>query len=313
MVKCGVMRARKTPNNALRIGINLGLVVAIFILSVFIVQLIQPKEPPVTIDQTYTVKLEGYHYYQLEDVDYGFLLARLAITSNQLFDLNLESMITNELVTLNDTSLYKSPLTDAGYRLNCPGTDDVSGLSATFCVFIPVINRNASELVLKINLDRPHNVSFNLLDETHFGTKTMLGVTEEIATYTATIVKYRSVSTRSFTVEDAEGTIVEAPFSSQSRVLGVEFQLNSLQASTTIETATLTLSGVGTFQLVNPEYTNDEEITLLGLPVTTMQSGYLFFEITNPDIDLSELDPSILSVSLRASGETRFVSVSLAP
>lgn len=307
------MKARRTSTNALRVGINLGLVAAIFLLSVFIIQLIQPKEPPTTIEQTYTVELDDYRYYRLEDVDYGFILARMILTSNQLFEIDLQSMITNELVTLHETSLYTIPLIDAGYRLSCPGTDEISGLRASICVFIPVINRTAGELVLKVNLDRPHNLSFNLLDESHFGTKAMLGITDVADSYAATIIKYRNVSTRSFTVEDAEGATVEAPFSSQSRVLGFELQIHSELPPTTIETATLTLTGIGTFQLVNPEYTNDEESALIGVSITAKHVGYLFFEITNPDIDLSALDPSIISLSLRASGETHFITVGLAP
>jgi hypothetical protein len=303
------MRKRQTSTNALRVGINFGLIVAIFIVGVLIVQLSQPQDPPIPQEQTYFVELEDYHYFQFDELTYGFILARIEITSNQLFGLDLQKMITNEQVLLSDTLNYKTPLIESGYRLGCPGTDEVSGLQANICVFIPVINRDANELVLKINLDRPHNVSFNLLDNAHFGTKAMLGVTEVLPSYVATILKYRNVSTRSFTIEDAEGGTIEAPFNSQSRVLGFQLRIQSQQVTTTLETATCTLTGYGTFQLVNADYTNDEEESILGMAITTERTGYLFFEITDPAIDLMSLDPSIISLSLRAAGETQFIVV----
>lgn len=307
------MRKRQTSTNALRVGINFGLIVAIFIVGILIIQLSQPHDPPKRQEQTYTVELEDYHYFQFEEVDFGFILARLELTSNQLFSLDLQKMITNEQVLLSDAFTYKTPLIESGYRLGCPGTDEVSGLQANICLFIPVINRNANELVLKINLDRPHNVSFNLLDESHSGTKAMLGVIELHPTYDAAIQKYRTVSTRSFTIEDAEGGTMEAPFNSQSRVLGFEIRILSRQSSIILETATCTLTGYGTFQLVNPEYANDEEESILGRVITSESTGYLFFEITDPGIDLTTLDPSIISLSLRATGETQFVAVVPAP
>lgn len=307
------MNKRQTHPNALRIGINLGLVVVILVLGVLIFQWIQPKEPPLEREQTYTVTLDDYRYYQLDDVDYGFVLARIKLSSNQLFTVDLQSMITHEQIKLSDTLLYTAPLTEAGYRLSCPGADEVSGLSANICVFIPVLNTQNGELVLKVNLDRPYNLSFNLRDEQHHGTKAMLGVDELISTYNASILSYRTVSTRSFTIVDSEGATVEAPFNSQSRVLGFQLRIQPLNSSTVIETATLSLLGYGTFQLVNPEYTNDEADSLIGVNFTTSGNGYLFFEITNPDIDLSALDPSSMTLSVRAAGETAFVVALMAP
>ena len=141
----------------------------------------------------------------------------------------------------------------------------------------------------------------------------MVGIDEVTTSYLAQVLKYRVVSTRSFTVEDAEGGTVEAPFSSQSQVFGFEIMLTTLSGSTTIETATLSIDGTGTYQLVNPDYTNDEELNLLGLTAAPQQTAYLFFEITDPNLDLNDLAASAMTLFLRAAGESDFVAVSAAP
>jgi hypothetical protein len=73
------------------------------------------------------------------------------------------------------------------------------------------------------------------------------------------------------------------------------------------------INGAGTFQLVNPDYTNDEELNLLGLTADPQQTAYLFFEITDPDLILTELAVSDITLYLRAAGESDFVAVSAAP
>lgn len=307
------MKASRSSAYSARVLLIAVLVSAIVLLGIAITTWISTPEDPQPTAQTYTVTLENYLYFNFDDVEYGFILARIKITSNKPLTVDLQRMTTNEQLTLNAIDTYKSPLVDDGYVLNCPGTDENSEISASLCLFIPILNTNASEAVLKVQLDRAYNISFNLLDAEHFGTKAMVGIDEITASFTAEVLKVRVVSTRSFTVEDAEGGTVEAPFSSQSQVFGVEIRLASLVSSTTIEAATLTIDGSGTYQLVNPEYTNDEELNLLGLAASPQQTAYLFFEITDPDLDLNMLDLSMMTLNLRAAGETNYVAVSAAP
>lgn len=307
------MKPFRSSAYSARVLLIVVLVAAIGFLGVGIASLITKPDDPKPTAQTYTVTLDDYHYFNFEDLEYGFILAQIKITSNQQFEVDLQRMTTNEQLTLNAVDSYKTPLVDEGYVLTCPGTDEVTDLSANLCLFIPIINTTASEAVLKIRFDRAYNVSFNLLDANHFGTRSMVGLEDVITSFTAVVQKYRVVSTRSFTVEDVEGGTVEAPFSSQSQVFGFELQITSLSETTIIEAATLTITGAGTFQLVNPEFTNDEEINLLGLSAAPQQIGYLFFEITDPDLDLNALDPSTMTIFLRAAGDSDFVAVSAAP
>jgi hypothetical protein len=307
------MKPSANSTQPAKLALILGLVIAIGLLGVGMYALMNKPVTPNTTPQTYTVSVSDYHYFNFEDLEYGFILARVTISSNKLFSIDLSHMNTNEQVELNAVDSYKTPLVNDGYRLTCPGIDEIGGLNTSLCLFIPVLNTSASELVLKVFFDRAYNLSFNLLDETHRGTKAMVGINETFSSFTALITRYRVVSTRSFTVEDAEGGTVEAPFNSQSQVFGFEVRIENRSTMTTLETAILTITGVGTYQLVNPEYKTDEEVNLLGLSTSTQQTGFLFFEITDPTLDLSELDPRHLTLSLRAAGETDFVTVSAAP
>ena len=307
------MKPSATSTPPAKLALILGFVITIGLLGVGIYSLMNKPISPNPSPQTYTVTVSDYHYFNFEELEYGFIVARVNISSNKLLSIDLSRMITNEQVGLNAVDVYKTPLLDEGYRFLCPGTDEIGGFNTSLCLFIPVLNTSASELVLKVTFDRAYNLSFNLLDETRRGTKAMVGMDEVPSTFTALITRYRVVSTRSFTVEDAEGGTVEAPFNSQSQVFGFEVQIVNRSTMTTIETATLTITGVGTYQLVNPEFKTDEEINLLGLSTSTQQTGYLFFEITDPSLELSELNPSHLTLSLRAAGETDYLTVSAAP
>lgn len=307
------MKPSATSTPPAKLALILGLVIAIGLLGIGINALMNKPVTPNPTPQTYTVTISDYHYFNFDDLEYGFILARVKISSNKLIAIDLSRMNTNEQVGLNAVDAYKTPLIDDGYRLACPGVDEIGGAEISFCLFIPVLNPSASELVLKILFDRAYNLSFNLLDETRRGTKAMVGIDEIPSSFTALITRYRVVSTRSFTVEDAEGGTVEAPFNSQSQVFGFEVRIENQSVTTTIETATLTITGVGTFQLVNPEYKTDEEQNLLGLNTSTQQTGYLFFEITDPSLELSEINPRLIVLSLRAAGETEYLTVSAAP
>ncbi len=307
------MKASRNSGYIAQVLLIVALIAAIVVMGIGIMALLTKPNDPEPTPQTYSVTLENYHYFNFDDLEYGFILARVEISSNKPFSIDLQRMTTNEQLTLDSIDNYKNPLIDAGYLLNCPGTDETTDRTVNLCLFIPIINTSASEAVLKVQLDRTYNASFNLLDSEHFGTKEMVGIDEVTTTFSAQVLKYRVVSTRSFTVEDAEGGSVEAPFSSQSQVFGFEIKLTALNTSTTIEAATLTIEGAGTYQLVNPDYTNDEELNLLGLTAAPQQTAYLFFEITDPDLDLNDLAASSMTLFLRAAGESDFVAVSSAP
>lgn len=297
--------------NALQLSIIVILVLALLSLGFYVRSMLEqikkdPGNDPKP-QQVYSVTLNDYKVYQFTDIHYDFIMASVTITSNQAFTLKEDPFTTSESTNLIDTKEYTDPLIADGYTLQCPLPTSDTELSKTLCLFIPVINRSTNELILKVSIDRIYNLSFNMNDLTHAGTRSMLGVEEPVVDFTASITNKSLISTKAFyTINN--GDHVEAPFSSNSQVFGFEVAItNNTSTAIKVEGAYLTIDGKGTFQTVDPTFMNDDQTPLLGVEVTTSSTGYLYIEVTDSAIDLYSLQTSTIHLLVKLSNKSGYI------
>lgn len=270
-----------------------------------------PKEhdDPV-VEQIYTVSLNDYKVYQFNDIRFDFVLANVTITSNLAFDLPQDPFTTSENINLSNGTEYSDPLIADGYQLNCPLPVSDTELSKTYCLFIPVVNRSLNELILKVALDRTYNLSFNMNDTAHTGTRGMLGLEDPVNQFMATILDSTVINTATFYTVDQDGNHHEASFPTNAQVFGFQVTLeNATSKPIQIESAYLTIDAVGTYQSVDITYLNDDHTNLLGVDVTSLRTGYLMFSITDSTIDLYSLQDSAIHLLIKLKGSDTYIEI----
>ena len=310
------MMKKKTVHKteSLKLGLIAVLVVALLSTGFYVRSLMEnlPKadgDDPI-VKQVYTVTLNDYKVYQFTDILYDFILANVTVTSNKAFTLPQDPFTTSENINLVNVPEYADPLTSKGYQLNCPLPASEAQLSKTYCLFIPAVNRSLNELILKVDIDRIYNLSFNMNDVGHAGTRTMLGVVEPVQDFTAVILDKSLISIKSFYTVDINGDHLDAAFGSTSQVFGFQLTLeNKSNKPFKIEEAQLTIDGKGTYQLVDPTYLIDEMTNLYNVDIPTMKSGYLFFDIPDETVDLYALQNAQIHLMIKLSTYDSFIEV----
>jgi len=296
-----------------KLGVIAFLVIALLSFGFYVRGVIEnlPKDDPdPEIKQVYTVTLNDYKVYQFTDVLYDFIMANVTVTSNLAFTLDEEAYTTSENVNLINTAEYTDPLIEDGYQMNCPLPTADSELSKTYCLFIPIVNRSLNELILKVDIDRIYNLSFNMNDVLHAGTRGMLGMDEPAQEFTAVIIDKSLISTKSFYTLNNDGDHIEAAFSTNSQVFGFQITIeNNSKKVFIVEDCYLTIDGKGTYQKVDPTFMNDDQIALLGVDITSMTTGYLFFDITDDALDLYSLQNSTIHLLIKLSTVDSYIEV----
>ena len=308
------MMKQNKPNthNLLKLSLIAVLIVVLVSIGFYARGLIEniKVEPEPQPEQTYTVSLNNYKVYQFTDVQYDFIMANVTISSNKSLNLPQNPYTTSEDINLSNTSEYTSYLKSQGYDLKCPLPESSTDLTQTVCLFIPVINRSLNEIILKVSIDRIYNLSFNMNEIAHAGTKAMLGVEEVKPDYTVTILDKNLVSVHSFYTLKTNGDHEEPVFSSQSQIFGFEVTIeNNKSTPLYIESTYIIIDGKGTFQQVDPSYLNDEYLPLVKLPITGMKTAYLFMDITDNTVDLYSLKNSELHVFIKLNTKTSYIEV----
>lgn len=280
-----------------------------FYVRAVIENLPEDHDDPV-VEQIYTVSLNDYKVYSFNDLRFDFIMADVTVTSNLAFNLPSNPFTTSENINLANGPEYSDPLIADGYQLNCPIAANESDLSKTYCLFIPVVNRSLNELILKVALDRTYNLSFNMNDTAHAGTRGMLGLTEPVEQFTASIIDSTVISTSSFYTLGQDDVHQEASFPTNAQVFGFQVTIeNKTSKAIQVETAMLIIDGVGTYQLVDLTYKNDDYLNLIGLDITSMRTGYLMMTITDSTIDLYSLQSSAIHLLIKLKGSDSMIEI----
>ncbi|KAF0223973.1 MAG: hypothetical protein FD133_1184 [Erysipelotrichaceae bacterium] len=307
-------KAKRQKSSFIKIGFISVLLVSILSFGFYVRAVIENlKDDPIDNplpDQTYTVTLDDYKVYQFMDVQYDFIMANITITSNRELTLPQNPFTTSENINLANISEYTNYLSGQGFDLKCPLPASESLMANTYCLFIPVVNRSLNDLILKVNINRIYNISFNINDIAHSGTREMLGIEEPRPDFIATTIDKKLISKRSFYTVNNDGDREEALFSAKSQVFGFQITLeNNTTTPIKIESAYLTIDGKGTFQMVDPTFVIDDEISIFGVEISGMKSGYLFMDITDEAIDLYATPNEKIHVLIKLANKNSFIEV----
>lgn len=170
------------------IAIIVLVLIVVSLLSVMILQnfvLNTANRPPQEDPKTDLVlQLEDYTVFDLEDLSFKFVIAKVKISSNDSINLGLENLTTSENVALNNVDAYRKSLESKGYDLsmmNVSLTDIISlENSVSVNLFIPIKSVSIKEVQLRVSqlFQSTYKLSidplrFNLNNP--LGTKEMLG------------------------------------------------------------------------------------------------------------------------------------------
>ncbi len=158
------MKKVKISRVVFLIAVFLLLVAGIVLMTKFVIGLFssdKPKpttssepivsEPSVDVDH-FTVELENYEIFSIDDVDFNFVLVDLKVSDTEAIDYKLSSLYTDESsVKIADYQKYIDELDALGYYVGAKNVDyDLKSdkTSDTFRIFVPVLDKNKTDLTI---------------------------------------------------------------------------------------------------------------------------------------------------------------------
>ncbi len=285
-------RLRQPFLNAFKVSLILTLIVLIVATAVFTWNIM--TKPGIDEDlfpeekvQTFDFSINQFTLFDLEIVDYRFILANIHIQSNRPINLSLSHFISSEGLQLNSIDPYLVSLESLGYNFGTyPVVFSLSSPNNEMdaVLFIPITDDALSNLDLNINLNPKKSLSFDLSKPDSKGVIGNLGVTpktlnpDEIAQ--TEIIKTLLLGPESFYQLDENGSRIQASFTAQSQILGVKVLItNKLSESYRIVDAHILANNGSIFDAVDKTYLIDGITNLNSQYIETELSGYLFFEL----------------------------------
>lgn len=285
---------------------------ALVVTGVFVWNLISKENPdgnitdPADTAQTFEFKIDDYTYFNLEGLDFGFVLAKLSVYSNKPINLSLSHFSTDGNITLNSVDTYLSALEAEGYSLSNQSV--VFGLNSTSTqlssvLFIPVADKSQTKSILNINLNPSAVLEFDLTDPSHQGTSEQLGVqtqaNDPVSVADIRLLYKSMVSTSDIYVMDANGQKSQASFTSQSQVIGIKLSItNKLKDGFRITGARIKSKSGDTFDALSKDYLVEGIQNFSNQYIKGTQEGYLFFEVLGTELTVEDFT----SVELGLSG-----------
>ncbi len=311
-------RLRRPFFDALKIATILLLIASIVTLGVVFWNYIsKPSEtdyvnPDDDKIQTFDYSVNNYTLFDLEEFDFRFILADIHIESNKTINLSLSNFRTSENIQLNSVNTYIQAIEQAGY--NFGNYSVVFGLTSTTVqldalIFIPIIDDSLDYIDLDITLNPIKTLSFDLNNPSSTGTISNLGENEvNINAEDVAKVSFSNqllVGTSQFYQLDENGLRISAPFSSQSRIYGVEITIKNLGSEPfRITQAYVHTKNSESFLVLSNTILVDGVDNINNVYIETESTGYLFFEVLGQDLtidDFSSLDIYFSNLDLTTS------------
>ena len=257
--------------------------------------------------QSFEYSINNYTLFDLDELDFRFMLASIHVKSNKAINLSLAHFTTSENFQLNAVDSYLLQLENLGY--NFGDYPVVFGINSndTQCdalLFIPIADSSLNQVDVTININPKSTLSFDLLNPSSVGTIGNLGLNPKNMTSAdiaqVQILKGLEVGPENFYQLDSSGLRVQANFTAQSQIMGIKFTItNKTTESFRISKATLTASNGASYEAVDNTYLIDGIQNLSSILVETDATGYLFFEVLGNErlSDLTSLNLTFSSTS----------------
>ena len=247
----------------------------------------KPKESSDLSDVTITLK--DYISYDLADVNFRFIIARLHISANGPTNISLSHFTTSEGIRLDETETYVQQLEEKSLYL---GRQNVwfslisQEQSYDANVFIPVTGDAAT---VKVSCDFGNNgdLNFSLIPST--GTLGQLqykadDVITDGKTYQMTVSKAYDITGLPL-YQKQGGQETEYLLPSTTKVYAFEVNAVSLYGDTvSVESATYVPNGSPeVFEAMDASIRSMKYDNMIGVPISEHTTGYLLFYAYDPD------------------------------
>lgn len=236
------------------------------------------------------VDLVEYTVYNLADVDFQFVIARMRVKADSAINVDLSNFKTSESIALNDVDSYVKKLEEKALFLGKQNVwfEIVSKESSIISnIFIPVKDKKASEVKLTVDFGESKEFTFNL--KSAKGTTEMLSYkSDDVITdgksYQMRVSNTYRIDGEKITRSYASGYSEEYLYPSTAQIHAFNVEAVSLWGEElVIEKAYYTVNSTGeTFEAFNEQFSTTKYENLLNKPITDKSSGVVFFETLNP-------------------------------
>ena len=269
--------------------ILIGLLVSlIVIVSVFILNRFNYANTPITpLNEKYPYEftLIDYEIYQADDVNFGFIVANIDVSSTIPLQLDLSSLVTDEGISLDKTDDYLAQLASNNLK---PGHESLSfSINTTethtrIYVFIPFLDKTDKELIVSSKLEPFSQLNFDLTNPSKLGNVNNLIIStvtkaSDDLTFKVTLVDIFN-KTNFYTLAQ-DGQYLTVDFSGNTNIYGVKLSvINSSQTDYKVSNAFLSVN-MNTIELLNPDIMLQGKTNLTKLNLLNECEGILFFEV----------------------------------
>lgn len=236
------------------------------------------------------VDLVDYTVYNLSDLDFQFVIARVRVKAETAINIDLSHFTTSEGIVLNEVNEYVSKLESKALFLGKQNvwfeivSQDTSVLSN---IFIPVKDKKAETITVTSDLGGTAEFSFNLKNPK--GTQELLSykpddVITDGRTYQMKVSNAFMMTGDTITRTYSDGYSEEYMVPSTAQVHAFKVEAVSLWGDElVIESAIYTVTATKEeFIAFNEQFSTMKYENLLNKTITDTSSGVLFFETLNP-------------------------------
>jgi len=250
----------------------------------------QEKPDETNEEEQVQVDLVDYTVYDLEQVDFRFIIAKVRVKANDATNISLSHFKTSEGLVLSETSAYVNQLEKNSLYL---GKKNVwfelisSQTNYLARIFIPVKDNTLSSISLESDLKNSHVMKFDL--ENPRGTAEELGyVADDIISDGKT---YQMKVSNAYRISDEFTRTYESGYTeayllpSSAEVHGFYVEAVSLWGDAVeIESAYYQVQGSSEqFEALNGQFTTQKYDNIVNSSITDKDAGYIFFVTLNPE------------------------------
>lgn len=250
----------------------------------------QEKPDETNEEEQVQVDLVDYTVYDLEQVDFRFIIAKVRVKANDATNISLSHFKTSEGLVLSETSAYVNQLEKSSLYL---GKKNVwfelisSQTNYLARIFIPVKDNTLSSISLESDLKNSHVMKFDL--ENPKGTAEELGyVADDIISDGKT---YQMKVSNAYRISDEFTRTYESGYTeayllpSSAEVHGFYVEAVSLWGDAVeIESAYYQVHGSSEkFEALNGQFTTQKYDNIVNSSITDKDAGYIFFVTLNPE------------------------------
>ena len=236
------------------------------------------------------VDLVEYIVYNLDELDFQFVIARIRVKADHAIHMNLSRFVTSENIYLNEVDDFVVQLESKALFLGKQNVwfEIVSKETVVMTnIFIPVQDKKLDTVSLSVDFGTVKEIQFDLKKPS--GTIELLSyksddVITDGKTYQMKVSNAYMITGDRITRKYPDGYTEEYLVPSTAQVHAFDIEAVSLWGDeVVIESALYTVTATGeTFEAFNEQFSTQKSNNLMNTPIMDTGAGVLFFETLNP-------------------------------